>query len=124
MLAALAESERRSTTSSSEEWFDSLYRRENAFLLAVAVQKFRVPHSAAETLIHEVFLKYLESPHSIDDLHGWLLAAVCDGSRSYVRSHRLESRDGQPVQPSLGSTPDRLSDEPMDEPAASEGGGG
>ena len=121
MPVALAGSERRSTTSSSEEWFESLYRREIVFLLAVAVQKFRVPELAAETLVHEVFLKYLEHPRSIDDLHGWLLAAVCDESRSYVRSHRVEGWGGRPVESSLDSTPDRLSDEPLDEPVASEG---
>jgi RNA polymerase sigma factor (sigma-70 family) len=70
-----------------ESQFEALYMEQSDFLYSVAVKKFRVPESEAETLVHEVFLGYLKHAHEIRELHGWLLGAICNASRYYWRSH-------------------------------------
>jgi RNA polymerase sigma factor (sigma-70 family) len=53
--------------------------------VGVAVQKFRVPESEAETLAHEVFLSYLKAPGKVRELRQWLIGAICHASRYYWR---------------------------------------
>src|SRR5438874_8521369 len=65
--------------------FESLYEGQFGFLLGVAVRKFRVPVTEAETLVHEVFLTYLKRANEIHDLPAWLLGAICHASRHYWR---------------------------------------
>jgi RNA polymerase sigma factor (sigma-70 family) len=65
--------------------FESLYEAQFEFLLGVAIRKFRVPVSEAETLVHEVFLTYLKRSQEIRDLNAWFLGAICHASRHYWR---------------------------------------
>lgn len=73
-----------------ESQFEALYLAQFDFLFAVAVRKFRVPDSEAETLVHEVFLTYLKRSDGIRNVHGWLLGAICHASRYYWRSNGRE----------------------------------
>ena len=73
-----------------ESHFEALYREHFDFLVAVAVRKFRVPDTEADTLVHDVFLSYLKRSDVVRDLKGWLLGAICNASRYYWRGH---SRD-------------------------------
>jgi RNA polymerase sigma-70 factor, ECF subfamily len=70
-----------------ESQFEALYLAQFDFLIGVAVRKFRVPDTEAETLVHEVFLTYLKRSDGVRDVHGWLLGAICHASRYYWRSH-------------------------------------
>jgi RNA polymerase sigma factor (sigma-70 family) len=65
--------------------FEALYEAQFEFLLGVAMRKFRVPVTEAETLVHEVFLSYLKRANEIHDLPAWLLGAICHASRHYWR---------------------------------------
>jgi len=70
---------------SDDERFAEIYEEHFKLLVAIAVQKFRVPDSEAETLAHEVFLTYLRKAQSILDLRAWLIGAICHASRHYWR---------------------------------------
>ncbi|MBV9494412.1 MAG: sigma-70 family RNA polymerase sigma factor [Acidobacteria bacterium] len=71
-----------------EERFNEIYETHFEFLVSVAMHKFRVPESEAETLAHEVFLTYWRKTGSIYDLRAWLVGAICHASRHYWRMNR------------------------------------
>lgn len=74
-----------SVSSSAEERFTAIYEQHFPLLASIAVHKFRVPDTEAETLAHEVFLTYLRKSDTIIDLRGWLIGAICHASRHYWR---------------------------------------
>lgn len=67
--------------------FEELYAEHFDFLVAVAVRKFRVPDSDAESLAHEVFLSYLRRGQEVQNFHAWILGAICNASRYYWRQN-------------------------------------
>jgi RNA polymerase sigma factor (sigma-70 family) len=71
-----------------EERFEEIYLEHFELLVGVAVQKFGIPESEAETLAHEVFLSYLKRGETVRELRPWLIGAVCHASRYYWRTHR------------------------------------
>jgi len=73
------------STSAEDERFTAIYEQHFGLLASIAVQKFRVPDTEAETLAHEVFLTYLRKSQSIVDLRAWLVGAICHASRHYWR---------------------------------------
>src|SRR6476660_6746977 len=75
-------------STSAEERFTAIYQQHFPLLASIAVHKFRVPDSEAETLAHEVFLTYLRKSDTILDLRGWLIGAICHASRHYWRANR------------------------------------
>lgn len=62
-----------------------LYVQYRTLLLSVACKKFRVPQPEAESLIHEVFLSFLQVGSQIDNVRAWLVAAACNACRHYWR---------------------------------------
>lgn len=82
MSAATSES---AVSRVDDRHFEALYEEQFDFLAGVAMRKFRVPETEAETLVHEVFLSYLKRANEIRDLPAWLLGAICHASRHYWR---------------------------------------
>ena len=70
-----------------DQAFEELYAEHFDFLVAVAVRKFRVPESDAESLAHEVFLSYLRRKADVQNVHSWILGAICNASRYYWRQN-------------------------------------
>lgn len=70
-----------------DRFFEELYAEHFDFLVAVAVRKFRVPESDAESLAHEVFLSFLRRSESVQNIHSWILGAICHASRYYWRQN-------------------------------------
>jgi RNA polymerase sigma factor (sigma-70 family) len=71
-----------------EEHFRLIYEEYTDMLVGIAVQKFGIADSEAETLVHEVFISYLRKASLIADLRGWLIGAICHASRHYWRLNR------------------------------------
>ncbi|HUP48534.1 MAG TPA: sigma-70 family RNA polymerase sigma factor [Thermoanaerobaculia bacterium] len=65
---------------------EALYVRYRILMLSVACRKFGVPEADAEGLLQEVFLAFLQTGRPIDNVKGWLVAAICNASRHYWRS--------------------------------------
>lgn len=78
-----------------EREFEEIYVGHFDFLVSVAVRKFHVPDSEAETLVHEVFLGLLKRSEEIRDIHSWLLGGICHASRYYWRQN---VRSGETVE--------------------------
>lgn len=76
------------TTDAAEERFRAIYEEHFDLLAGIAVNKFRVPDTEAETLAHEVFLSLLKKRDAIGDLRGWLVGAICHASRHYWRQNK------------------------------------
>ena len=70
-----------------DQAFEELYAEHFDFLVAVAMKKFRVPESDAESLAHEVFLTYLRRKEEVLNVHSWILGAICNASRYYWRQN-------------------------------------
>ena len=65
--------------------FEATYEKYFPLLTQVAVFKFQVPDTEAETLVHDVLLSYLRKGTAIVDLRPWLIGAICHASRHYWR---------------------------------------
>jgi RNA polymerase sigma factor (sigma-70 family) len=70
------------------------YLAHAVLLRRVAISKFRVPHTDADALVHDVFINYLAVAQRAQpcDVRGYLVAAICNASRNYWRSKRNEDR--------------------------------
>lgn len=63
-----------------------------ALLRRVAMRKFDIPASEADSLVHDVFINYLAGRLQPKDVRAYLISAICNASRNYWRSRRSESR--------------------------------
>jgi RNA polymerase sigma-70 factor (ECF subfamily) len=65
--------------------FEAIYEQYVGLLMQIAVCKFQVPESEAETLVHDVLISYLRKTGEVTDLRSWLIGAICNASRHYWR---------------------------------------
>ncbi|HEY2325487.1 MAG TPA: sigma-70 family RNA polymerase sigma factor [Thermoanaerobaculia bacterium] len=70
--------------------FDSIYASYAPLLRRIATFKFGVPRSDADALVHDVFATYLANPTNVRDLHPYLIGAICNASRQYLRRDASE----------------------------------
>jgi RNA polymerase sigma factor (sigma-70 family) len=66
--------------------FAALYEKHRRLMISVAVRRFHICEMDAETLAHEVFFDFLAKAPSIADHRGWLVGAICNASRYYLRT--------------------------------------
>jgi RNA polymerase sigma-70 factor, ECF subfamily len=97
--------------------FEAIYGQYFGLLAEIAVFKFRVPDSEAETLVHDVLMSYLRKAGEVLDLRPWLIGAICHASRHYWRLNgRIMDGESEPdlerVDPAslriLDSLPDQI----------------
>lgn len=74
---------------------EEVYVTHYDFLVSVAVRKFHVPESEAQTLAHDVFVSYIRHSDEVRDVHSWLLGAICHTCRYYWRQ---TGRGGEAVE--------------------------
>jgi len=70
--------------------FESIYFSYAPLLRRIAVFKFGVPRSDADALVHDVLATYLANPTNVRDLHPYLIGAICNASRQYLRRDASE----------------------------------
>jgi RNA polymerase sigma factor (sigma-70 family) len=80
-----------------------LYREYGGMLRALMRDRFGVPGSETESLLHEIFLSYLNASAVVHDPKAWLLGAACHVSRYYQRRQRREA--SEPVEVCEGPSP-------------------
>lgn len=68
-----------------DQQFELVYERYFDLLVQIAVFKFQVPDSEAETLVHDVLISYLRKRSDVIELRSWLVGAICHASRHYWR---------------------------------------
>jgi hypothetical protein len=70
--------------------FESIYSSYAPLLRRIAMFKFGVPRADADPLVHDVFATYLANPTNVRDLHPYLIGAICNASRQYLRRDASE----------------------------------
>lgn len=60
-------------------------------LRKIAIAKFGIPRSEAETLVHDVFATYFMNARTVHAVESYLIGAICNASRHWRR--RSEARD-------------------------------
>ena len=65
--------------------FEEAYLRFAPRLRKIATAKFNIPRTEAETLVHDVFATYLVNASSVRALEPYLVGAICNASRHYLR---------------------------------------
>jgi RNA polymerase sigma factor (sigma-70 family) len=72
---------------------ERVYLEHSPLLRRVAIRKFGIPASDADTLVHDVFAAYIANPGAVrSDLRAYLIAAICNASRNYWRSKEMQER--------------------------------
>lgn len=100
--------------------FVGLYEQHFGLLVGIAVGRFRISETDAETLAHDVFLSFLHASTRVIDHERWLVGAICNASRYHLR--RLGRTE--PLDDDAADAPDprssRLGDALPDQLAARE----
>ena len=65
--------------------FEEAYLRFAPLLRKIAIRKFHIPRPDAETLVHDIFATYLMHASSVRNLEPYLIGAICNASRHYLR---------------------------------------
>ncbi len=65
--------------------FEEVYLRYASTLRKIAVRKFRIPIGDAENLVHDVFATYFMHAASVHTVEPYLIGAICNASRYYLR---------------------------------------
>jgi RNA polymerase sigma factor (sigma-70 family) len=66
--------------------FAAIYEKHRRLMISLAVRRFHICEMDAETLAHEVFFDFLSKGPTIADHRGWLVGAICNASRYYLRT--------------------------------------
>jgi len=100
--------------------FEAVYNQNVPLMIGVAVQRFHVSESDAQTLAHQVFLAFFLKFNDIRDRRAWFLGAICNACRHYLR---MRARDVE-LSPEIVERADpkfaRISDSLPDKIAARE----
>lgn len=82
--------------------FDAVYDEHMPLMIGIAVDRFRITETDAQALAHEIFLAYFLKAEEIRDVRAWLIGAICNASRQFVkkRAHDVE------LPPNFANRPD------------------
>ncbi len=53
--------------------------------MGTAVSRYGIAEPDAETLVHDVFLSYILKSEEIRDVRAWLVGAICNASKYFLR---------------------------------------
>lgn len=62
-----------------------IYEKYLRLMMWIAKRRFHIPESEAEPLVHEVFVNFLIKIESVADVRAWLVAAISNACRYYLR---------------------------------------
>ena len=76
--------------------FGAIYEENYRLLIGTAMDRYRISEIDAESLAHEVFLAFFLKAAEIVDSRAWLMSAVCNASKAFLRMRaRLVSLSGK-----------------------------
>ena len=70
--------------------FEKIYDAYAPLLRRIAVARFGIPANDATDLVHDVFATYLVNPARVAELRPYLIGAICNASRSFLRRTNLQ----------------------------------
>lgn len=65
-----------------------MYEEHVRLLIGTAMSRYRIPEIDAQTLAHDVFLSYITKMDEVRDCRAWLVGAMCNASKHYLRAQR------------------------------------
>ncbi len=92
-------------TNASE--FETLYIEYGVLLRAIAIRRYNIPPDDAEALVHDIFTAYLQRRQYVRELKGWLIGAIGNASKDYLRRRKRE----EPLLPEHDQQPDQAAEE-------------
>lgn len=66
--------------------FDAVYNAHVPLMIGIAVDRFRVSHTDAQTLAHQIFLVYFMKPEDVKEPRAWFVGAISNACRHYLRT--------------------------------------
>ncbi len=94
-----------SSTNASE--FEALYIEYGVLLRGIAIRRYNIPPDDAEALVHDIFTAYLQRRAYVRELKGWLIGAIGNASKDYLRRRKRE----EPLLPEHDEKPDQAAEE-------------
>jgi len=70
--------------------FDAIYNDHVPLMISLAVDRFHISETDAQTLAHQVFLAFFLKVEDIRNHRAWFVGAICNAARHYLR---LRARD-------------------------------
>ncbi len=65
--------------------FDAVYNAHVPLMIGIAVERFRISQTDAQTLAHQIFLVYFLKPDDVRDQRSWFVGAISNACRHYLR---------------------------------------
>lgn len=62
------------------------YDAHRGLLIGTAITRYGIAEGDAETLVHDVFVAYLIHGQDVRNARAWLLSAICNASKAYLRT--------------------------------------
>ena len=63
----------------------AVYDEHFRLIVGTAIARYRICESDAETLAHDVFLSFILKAEEVRDARAWLVSAICNASKYYLR---------------------------------------
>jgi len=87
--------------------FETLYTEYGVLLRGIAIHRYNIPPDDAEALVHDIFTVYLQRREYVRELKGWLIGAIGNASKDYLRRRKRE----EPLLPEHDQRPDQAAEE-------------
>lgn len=87
--------------------FEALYTEYGVLLRGIAIRRYNIPPDDAEALVHDIFTAYLQRREYVRELKGWLIGAIGNASKDYLRRRKRE----EPLLPEHDQRPDQAAEE-------------
>jgi RNA polymerase sigma factor (sigma-70 family) len=87
--------------------FEALYTEYGVLLRSIAIRRYNIPPDDAEALVHDIFTAYLQRQTYVRELKPWLMGAIGNASKDYLRRRRRE----EPLLPEHDEIADRAAGE-------------
>lgn len=95
--------------------FGAIYERNYHLLVRTAIKHYHISEMDAEALAHEVFLAYFLKAHEVINLRAWLISAVCNATKAFLRKQArhvpLPAESAEIPDPQLTRVGDALPDQ-------------
>src|SRR5438876_1021136 len=70
--------------------FDAVYNAHVPLMIGIAVERFQISQTDAQTLAHQIFLIYFLKPDDVKDVRAWFVGAISNACRQYLRNRERD----------------------------------
>ena len=70
--------------------FDAVYHAHVPLMIGIAVERFQISQTDAQTLAHQIFLIYFLKPDDVKDARAWFVGAISNACRQYLRNRERD----------------------------------